>query len=180
MSAGGFRERLLSRAIVNPETSCWEWAGCKDQWGYGYIKDDGRMVRVHRAAYEMWFGPIPGGLEIDHLCFVRHCLNPDHLEAVPGLVNIMRSNAAGAINARKTRCDSGHEFTESNTYIDPSGKRACVECKQARARESYAANPEKEARRRTDHRARNLESVRARERAAKQRQRARRRAAGTE
>jgi transcriptional regulator with XRE-family HTH domain len=84
------RRRLLARSLINPGTNCWEWVGCKDQWGYGLIKRDGVMWRAHRAIYELWFGPIPEGLEIDHLCCVRHCLNPDHLEVVTGAENIRR------------------------------------------------------------------------------------------
>lgn len=95
------RTRLLSYAIVTPDTFCWEWGRCKDQWGYGLIKDGGKMRRVHRVSYEMWFGDIPAGLEIDHLCYVRHCLNPDHLEAVTGRENNRRRSA----RLRRLRAD---------------------------------------------------------------------------
>jgi hypothetical protein len=73
-------------------------------------------------------GPIPEGLTIDHLCRVRHCVNPAHLEAVSERVNILRGNGAGARNARKTHCVKGHAFTPDNLYRDYQGYRRCRRC----------------------------------------------------
>jgi len=172
-----FRTRLLSRAIINPDTHCWEWAGAKDMWGYGLIKRDGQNRRVHREVFRMWFGPVPAGLEVDHLCFIRHCLNPDHLEAVPGYVNIMRSNGTAAVNARKTHCERGHEYTPENTYVTPAGCRCCRTCRRIRERENYARDPAKSAMRSRQRRLRDLDAVRQQERESARRQREKKRVA---
>lgn len=130
---GTVRERLLSRLIIDPETGCLLWIGATAGLGYGQIMIDGRQQYVHRVMYEMFVAPIPAGLTIDHLCRVRLCGNPGHLEAVTQRVNILRSDGRAARAARKTHCDSGHEFDLINTYFGPSGRRTCRTC----ARERY-------------------------------------------
>lgn len=112
--------------------------------GYGqFAMDDGDRVRMkpaHRIAYELVNGPIPEGLEIDHLCRNRLCVRPDHLEAVTTQENLRRGNGASARNARKDRCSQGHEFDETNTYWRPDGKgRDCRTCRAARSRRARAA-----------------------------------------
>lgn len=97
----------------------------------GYIDlniDSGRGLRAHRVVYEQVVGPIPDGLVLDHLCRVRCCCNPDHLEPVTHIENIMRGAGTGAANAVKTHCKNGHEFTVENTYERPTGGRACRTC----------------------------------------------------
>ncbi|MGC0251548.1 HNH endonuclease signature motif containing protein [Pseudactinotalea sp. Z1748] len=77
-----------------------------------------RTMGAHRVSYEAFVGPIPDGLVIDHLCRVRECVNPDHLDVVKQRENIMRSPIAlGALNAAKTHCPQGHEYSPENTYI---------------------------------------------------------------
>lgn len=167
------RTRLLARAIINPETCCWEWAGAKTPEGYGRIKRDGAMYATHREAYRLWFAAdVPEGLEIDHLCRVRNCLNPDHLEAVTGRTNKLRSEGFAGLNAAKTHCDSGHEFTPENTYITPAGARSCRECKRENWRESYRRDPEKFAVRSREARLRDIDATRAKEREKAARRRA--------
>lgn len=129
------RDRLLSKAVINWETGCWEWTASCDHRGYGRIRVGGRAgrkVRVHRLSYEMTYGPIPEGMVIDHLCRVRRCLNPDHLEVVSGAVNILRGISVPAVNAAKTHCIRGHEFTPENTYRASNGRgghgRGCRAC----------------------------------------------------
>lgn len=81
---------------------CWLWTSQMDFDGYGTLKmPSGRLLRVHRFSYEINVGPIPGGLVIDHLCRVRHCVNPAHLEAVTALENWRRGFAPSAVAARK-------------------------------------------------------------------------------
>lgn len=123
------RERLLSKAVINFETGCWEWTASKTGDGYGQLRAEGTMRRAHRVAYELIEGPIPEGLQLDHLCRVRHCINPAHLEPVTPVENMRRAPVSvSVINAAKTRCDAGHEFTPENTYLRPKGRRGCRTC----------------------------------------------------
>lgn len=105
---------------------CWLWTGSITPKGYGLIRAGGRVQSVHRFAYEALVGPIPDGLQLDHLCRVRNCVNPDHLEPVTGRINQQR----GLINqnAPKETCDKGHPF--DYTYTGPNGRprRRCKTC----------------------------------------------------
>lgn len=71
---------------------------------------------AHRVAFELWVGEIPPGLVLDHTCRVRHCVAPEHLEAVTQVENVLRSRGLPAIHAAKTHCHRGHAFDEQNTY----------------------------------------------------------------
>lgn len=128
-------ERLYEQTRRGETTEdCWLWLGRPRPNGYGNLGRGGRGGRVilaHRAAYEIHVGVIPEGLTIDHLCRVRACVNPWHLEPVPGVVNLKRGQAPSAINARKTHCLRGHAFDEVNTYWRPKG-RDCKECYKVR------------------------------------------------
>ena len=113
-------------------TDCWEWTATKTKNGYGRFNNNGVMVRSHRFAYELYKGKIPKDSELDHLCRVRHCVNPDHLEAVTRKENCHRGDL-GLINKSKTHCKNGHEFNEKNTYQRSHGARTCRECNRIRA-----------------------------------------------
>lgn len=119
---------------------CWNWLGARNVSGYGkFWTIDGRTVRPHRWAYEHEVGPIPDGLQLDHLCRNRGCVRPDHLEAVTSKVNTSRGG-----NAQKTHCRNGHEYTPENTYqippcpSVPHGGRGCKTCRAAHVAK-YAA-----------------------------------------
>lgn len=111
---------------------CWLWTAAKTSAGYGETWN-GSVIYAHRAAYEHWVEEIGVGMTIDHLCRVRHCVNPSHLEAVSQRTNILRSSGSSALNAAKTHCPQGHPYDETNTYITPStGSRQCRSCWKTR------------------------------------------------
>jgi hypothetical protein len=114
--------------------SCWMWTAGRNHKGYGEFRGDGRRVYAHRFAYELLVSPIPDGLQLDHLCRVHDCVNPDHLEPVTSRTNTLRGDTLAAKCATKTHCLAGHPFSPENTYVD-RGRRRCRECGRAR----YAA-----------------------------------------
>lgn len=120
--------RLLER-IVQTDTSCWIWQGSGVR--YGALRVDGRMRLAHRVSYETFVGPIPDGLELDHLCRTPKCINPAHLEAVEGAENNRRSTSPTALNAAKTHCPKGHPYAGDNLVIKTNGRRRCLACHRA-------------------------------------------------
>ena len=108
---------------------CWLWRGATFKAGYGAFSVAGHVALAHRLSYECWVGPIPHGLEIDHLCRVRSCVNPLHLEAVTPRENMRR----GAGHGSEAHCPHGHAYDEANTYRN-RGKRYCRECARAASR----------------------------------------------
>jgi hypothetical protein len=104
--------------------SCWEWHGAK-RTGYGLVHFEGRVQSVHRLSYEALVGPIPAGLQLDHLCRNRACYNPAHLEPVTNRENKRRGTAL------VTSCPQGHEYSEENTYVHNS-HRFCRTCSRNR------------------------------------------------
>jgi hypothetical protein len=133
-------EDISAKSIPVPWTGCWLWLGKLDKDGYGTLGVNYAMKKAHRASYEFARGPIPPGLHIDHLCRVRCCVNPDHLEPVTCRENLMRGKGLAAINHAKTHCVHGHEFTPDNTYFHRSRRgRICKTCIYARKRAYRAA-----------------------------------------
>ena len=113
------------------QDDCWLYAK-QTVKGYGRLTvwNGQRYERyyVHRVMYEVLVGHIPDGKVLDHLCRTPQCINPAHLEPVSNGENLLRGVGVGAINAKKTHCSRGHEFTPKNTYVYPSGKRKCRAC----------------------------------------------------
>lgn len=112
----------------NLEGPCWHWTGTLNHRGYGHIYIDGSTRRAHRVAFERLVGPIGDGLQLDHLCLVKHCINPAHLEPVTNRVNQQRTE-----KATKTHCIRGHALSGSNLIIKSpksGGQRQCRECKR--------------------------------------------------
>jgi len=111
-------------------TGCWLWTGALDTSGYGIFTHLDTNVGAHRWSYQHHIGPVPEGLVLDHLCRVRHCVNPDHLEPVTNRENILRGEGLAAANAAKTHCPQGHPYDEANTsWYD--GRRYCRGCRAA-------------------------------------------------
>lgn len=107
---------------------CWDWKGYVNPEGRGVINfKDGKKF-AYRLAYELFVGPIPAGLTIDHLCVNPNCVNPDHLEPVTGGENSLRGSGPAAENKRKTHCMRGHELSGENLYLKPNGRRRCRRC----------------------------------------------------
>ncbi len=121
-------ERFNRFVMPVTESGCFLWVGFVNPDGYGLIQVDGSARGAHRVAYELGKGSIPQGMQIDHLCRVRCCVNPDHLEAVTGKVNTLRGQSIQALNAIKTRCSHGHLLEGQNLRLRPNGSRACKMC----------------------------------------------------
>ncbi|MDX3245832.1 HNH endonuclease signature motif containing protein [Streptomyces sp. ME18-1-4] len=149
-------ERTLARfkrkLRVQPN-ECWHLDGYIRKDGYSDITVKGVHQLGHRVSYEHFVGPIPEGLEIDHLCHSddttcgggfecmhRRCVNPEHLEPVTHRVNSLRGRGEWAKNSAKTHCLRSHEFTAENTYVDPNGNRECRTCRKESSREWVAAH----------------------------------------
>ena len=139
---------------------CWLSTLSPKASGYVRIWDGERSVAIHRFAYELWVGPIPDGMTIDHLCHDpascspgpcqhRACMNPEHLAVVPMRENVLRGGGPSARNANASACVHGHPLDGSNLFITPKGWRMCRECARRRGRESerkrYAAGKKRRA-----------------------------------
>jgi len=120
------------------DNGCWEWTGNINRKGYGGFSFNRRWVMAHRFAYELLVGPIPEGLQIDHLCRNHCCVNPAHMEPVTTQENTRRGNHRNSV---KTHCSQGHPFDLFNTYFG-QGHRVCRACLRERALKRYLANPE--------------------------------------
>lgn len=141
------------RRIEIDENGCWNFLGAKSEFGYGRVgvgsKLDGTRTHrlTHRVVYEALVGPIPEGLQVDHLCRNPACCNPEHLEPVTPQVNQLRGIGPSAINAAKTNCPAGHEYVDGNLLGgDPSNGRKCRACNAKRKRDEYRAKVAAEGR----------------------------------
>lgn len=127
-----------------PNSGCWLWLGCLFNGGYGSFRANGKSLLAHRWAYEHFVGPIADGLELDHLCRVRCCVNPRHLEPVSKRENQRRGIGWVAKQMAATHCPKGHEYTPENTRVWHGNSRSCWTCWKAcqrarRARKRWEA-----------------------------------------
>ena len=145
-----FVAKFWSHVDKTAPGGCWRWTGYHLANGYAQFYAGGGYgapkKMVHRFSYELKFGNIPAGLEIDHLCSVRDCVNPAHLEAVTHRVNMHRTpNSMFAVRASRTHCARGHAYTPENTYFSrkrPNSRncRACRAASTAKRRERLRDN----------------------------------------
>lgn len=127
-------ERFWKNVDKNGPGGCWLWTASLYGEGYGQFMVDRRAILTHRFAYLELAGPIPAGLVLDHLCRVRRCCNPAHLEPVTNRVNVLRGETVPADNAQKTHCPQGHPYDEVNTYVTRCGRRKCRTCRSEQKR----------------------------------------------
>jgi len=122
------REERFMRKTIPGGNGCILWTGWRTRDGYGGFWTGERFIGAHVFAYEQVHGPVPDGLELDHKCRVRPCVNADHLRPVTTKANILCGEGLAAKNVRKTHCWRGHEFNEENTYLIGTGGRMCRKC----------------------------------------------------
>lgn len=125
------KKKFYERIVVDNDTRCWNWVGARTSSGYGNLLIDGKNFVAHRVSYELHRGRIPDGLNLDHLCRNRACVNPDHLDPVTQRVNLLRGETIPSKHAAKTHCPSGHEYIAENTAIY-NGSRYCKTCRKIR------------------------------------------------
>lgn len=138
--------RFMSKVVKQPN-GCWQWIGARKGGGqaYGAFRLSRRLAYAHRVAHELFVGPIPDGLQLDHLCRNTLCVNPDHLEVVTSRVNTLRGDSPLAEYARRTHCAQGHRFTPENTFRRRDGGRGCLACRRAHRRAYHRARRERAA-----------------------------------
>ena len=145
-------DRIESKIERIPECGCWIWTGAMHRNGYGKIKasNSRKVTFPHRVVFELVKGKIPDGLQIDHLCRVRACVNPEHLEPVTSRENLRRAGIIDALVARAKSikqegvCSQGHSLTPENVYTYPgTGASHCRQCHAARQKQWQKNNREK-------------------------------------
>ena len=132
------KTRFFDRVSPEPNSGCWLWTGNVTGGKYGGYptlmeggKNGGKVIYAHRLSYEFRNGPIPPGLQLDHLCRVHCCVNPDHLEPVTFVENIRRgvhSYKMAEILRARTHCPQGHPYAGHNLIVRKSGSRQCRAC----------------------------------------------------
>lgn len=145
-------ERFEEKVMVDPNSGCWLWTRGLNPGGYGsFFYEKRPSIQAHRAAYLLYVGPIPSGMELDHLCRMRSCVNPNHLEPVTRQENLRRGIGPTLKKAEfdaKTHCPKGHKYTQENCRIQKIAggfrRYVCREClrnyKRARRLKHKAAH----------------------------------------
>lgn len=124
-------DRFISKMAIDDATNCWLWSGALSLSGYGHFNVNSMPVPAHRYSYETSIGFIPKGRQVHHKCNVRHCVNPNHLEALTPMEHV---NVTVGHEKNKTHCKRGHEFNYENTLYS-KGVRTCKRCRVLRVKE---------------------------------------------
>lgn len=128
-----YRSKLIGRILAKvkvSETGCMLYTGAINSGGYACVKVMGKQFYAHLVYFTLMKGMIPEGMQHDHLCEVRHCINPDHIKQATPRENTLRSRTGiTAINSKKTHCKRGHEFSLENTRLLKTGHRECKICR---------------------------------------------------
>ena len=138
-TTGRLPVRIEGKISPEPTSGCWLWTAAVLPDGYAALWNGRRMAKAHRVIYELLRGPVPVGLDLDHLCRVRCCVNPDHLEPVTRRENIRRGVGPVAAHMAKTHCIYGHPFSGSNliVYSSKPHHRRCRICTARHGRNYY-------------------------------------------
>lgn len=138
LPGGTVEQKFWSKALIGD--GCWEWQAARYSNGYGKFAYGGRGRLAHVVAYEWLVGPVPEGMELDHVCRNRACIKPapEHLEPVTHRENVRRGMGWSGRHARQTHCVNGHEFSPENTSIRPNGSRNCMACDREDGRRRYS------------------------------------------
>lgn len=133
-------DRLRKKYTICKESGCWEWTAAVQSNGYGRVWYNGKVQYAHRVMYERNVGTIKEGMDLDHLCRNRKCVNPDHLEQVTRSENLKRGETGENIAEplrKKTHCPKGHPYSGDNLRLY-GGRRHCRAC--ARNRHNHSKN----------------------------------------
>lgn len=127
-------DRLRQKFAEHGPEVCWPWLAAKDRLGYGRVRYGSKVWYAHRLIYELLFGAVMDGYELDHLCRNASCVNPRHLEPVTHRENMLRGQTIGAAAASRTHCVHGHSLADA---LIIEGKRRCRECNRVRCAAGY-------------------------------------------